>query len=120
MKMETASTSNSNTRTVYGSFVCWKCGDEIYFDDNHISKNGKKVPLSKKDGKPHQCPNRPFYGSRSTNSGLSETFSSPTRIDTTEPILAELLQIVKRIEKCTIKSSPSSDSEYDPQGGGRK
>ena len=28
---------------------------EIFFDDNHISRNGKHVPLSKETGEAHEC-----------------------------------------------------------------
>jgi hypothetical protein len=118
--METASTNKNNTRRGYSSVVCRNCGEEIYFDDNHLSKNGRKVPLSKKDGKPHQCPNRHFNGSGPLNTSSFERATGPIQINTIEPILAEILRTVKKVEKYVTKSSPNSDSVDDPKGGGRQ
>ena len=39
---------------------CYTCGKEIYFDDNILSKYGKKIPLSKASGGKHRCKNKPF------------------------------------------------------------
>jgi hypothetical protein len=36
-------------------YHCHNCDDEIYFDDDHISKNGKHVPVDKQTREPHQC-----------------------------------------------------------------
>jgi len=36
-------------------YNCRECNAEIYFDDTHISKNGKHIPLSKATIEPHQC-----------------------------------------------------------------
>jgi hypothetical protein len=112
--META--NKNNTRRDYSSVACRNCGEEIYFDDNYLSKNGKKVPLNKKGGMPHQCPNWPFHRSRSINAGPLLP-GSPMRIDTTEHILAEILRIVKRIEKGTVGSSSGGNSADDSEGG---
>ena len=105
--METASTNKNNTRPGYSYVDCRNCGDEIYFGDNHLSRNGKKVPLSKRNDKPHQYPNWFFHKGRSVN-------ADPIRIDTTDPLLAEILRIVKKIEKCIIDSSLSDDSTAVP------
>jgi hypothetical protein len=35
------------------------CGTTIHFDDYHVSKTGKKIPLEE-DGEPHQCPNSDY------------------------------------------------------------
>lgn len=34
--------------------TCRHCDEEIYFDDDHISESGKKIPLGE-DYEPHQC-----------------------------------------------------------------
>lgn len=34
---------------------CKYCSEEIIFDDGHISKNGKKIPLDFGTGEPHNC-----------------------------------------------------------------
>jgi hypothetical protein len=39
---------------------CFDCGKEIIFDDYHISKYGKKIPLSKNTKRPHRCKVKPF------------------------------------------------------------
>jgi hypothetical protein len=36
-------------------YNCRECQANIYFDDDHISKNGKHIPLNKETGEPHQC-----------------------------------------------------------------
>jgi Iap family predicted aminopeptidase len=36
-------------------YNCRDCDGEIYFDDVHISKNDKYIPLDKATGEPHQC-----------------------------------------------------------------
>jgi hypothetical protein len=36
-------------------YPCRECGADIYFDDKHISKNDKHIPLSKTTGEPHEC-----------------------------------------------------------------
>ena len=36
-------------------YNCNDCDAEIYFDDVHISKNGKHIPLDKETGEPHDC-----------------------------------------------------------------
>ena len=36
---------------------CYKCGKEIYFDENFKSKNDKFIPLQKDTKKPHRCQN---------------------------------------------------------------
>src|ERR1044072_7907482 len=41
-------------------YQCYDCGKEIIFDNNFVSKNGKKIPLTKASKKPHQCKNKPF------------------------------------------------------------
>lgn len=116
--MESASTTKKNTKQGYSYVSCRDCGDEIYFDDNHLSKNGKKVPLGKEDGKPHQCPNRPFNRSSPVNTGSFGPTIHPVRMDTIEPMLAEILRAVKKIEKRYVtEPSPDSDSAYDPEGG---
>lgn len=35
-----------------------QCGQQIKFDDRHVSASGKKIPLNL-NGEPHDCPNRP-------------------------------------------------------------
>ncbi|MGH9877426.1 MAG: hypothetical protein ACRD5H_07290 [Nitrososphaerales archaeon] len=40
---------------------CKFCGDDIYFDDDHISDSGKKIPLDHVTGEPHDCPEKPRY-----------------------------------------------------------
>lgn len=37
---------------------CFRCGAEIFFDDEHITNSGKKIPLDEIDGEyePHDCP----------------------------------------------------------------
>ena len=44
---------------------CFKCGHEIFFDDDCVSKSGKKIPLDEEydtgDGMvPHNCPENDF------------------------------------------------------------
>jgi hypothetical protein len=36
-------------------YNCRDCNTEIYFDDEHISKNSKHIPLDKATGGQHQC-----------------------------------------------------------------
>lgn len=42
---------------------CYKCGQEIFFDDDCVSQSGKKIPLDEEyDGGvmiPHDCPENP-------------------------------------------------------------
>jgi DnaJ domain len=39
---------------------CFDCGKEIIFDDNYISKYGKKIPITKSTKRPHRCKAKPF------------------------------------------------------------
>lgn len=39
---------------------CFACGKEIIFDDDFVSKSGKKIPLSKTTKRPHRCKEKPF------------------------------------------------------------
>jgi hypothetical protein len=36
-----------------------ECGTPIKFDNNRIGPKGRKIPLNKDDGTPHQCLKRP-------------------------------------------------------------
>jgi len=36
------------------------CGTVIYFDDASKTSTGKKIPLERATGKPHNCPNNPY------------------------------------------------------------
>jgi hypothetical protein len=38
-----------------GYYNCRNCGKEIYFDDEHKSKNDKFIPISRENGEPHEC-----------------------------------------------------------------
>ena len=40
-------------------FPCKWCGEDIYLDDQVVSKNGKKIPLEERTDEPHDCPERP-------------------------------------------------------------
>lgn len=37
---------------------CYACKAEIVFDNEHIGKNGKKIPLDPATHQPHDCPMR--------------------------------------------------------------
>jgi len=37
---------------------CFKCKAEVVFDNEHIGKNGKKIPLDPATHAPHDCPMR--------------------------------------------------------------
>jgi hypothetical protein len=50
--------------------LCKYCDNPIYFDDNVVSKNGKKIPLQEWDQQPHSCPNNPY-----------NQFKKPSKID---------------------------------------
>jgi hypothetical protein len=39
---------------------CTRCGQEIYFDPNQKSSNGKWIPIDAMTNKPHDCPNSTF------------------------------------------------------------
>jgi hypothetical protein len=49
---------------------CFKCGQDVVFDSEHIGKNGKKIPLDPATKTPHDCPMREkkvvFSGSTQT------------------------------------------------------
>ena len=47
------------TTAYYYRYCRYECGQPITFQDNVISKNGRKIPLQE-NGLPHDCPNSPF------------------------------------------------------------
>lgn len=38
--------------------TCYQCHQNISFDDKHIGRNGRKIPLDPHTGEPHDCPMR--------------------------------------------------------------
>jgi hypothetical protein len=48
------------------SIPCRYCGNPIVFDDNIISKNGKRKPLNEWNHEVHDCELSPFNKSRAT------------------------------------------------------
>lgn len=40
------------------TFNCYACKQEIIFDNEHIGRNGKKIPLDPDTHAPHDCPMR--------------------------------------------------------------
>lgn len=52
---------------------CNQCGQDILFDDWHVSDNGKKIPLDL-DENPHDCPEREPFIINCRNCGGSITF----------------------------------------------
>jgi len=45
------------------------CGAIIYFDDKFVASTGKKIPLEKATGKPHDCPLNPFNQKKNNTTG---------------------------------------------------
>jgi hypothetical protein len=44
-------------------YLCYHCKRAIFFDDWHVTKSGKKIPLSLTSVgglEPHSCPDKPF------------------------------------------------------------
>jgi hypothetical protein len=39
---------------------CRQCDESIYFDEEHISESGKKIPLDSETEEPHNCPYRTY------------------------------------------------------------
>jgi hypothetical protein len=37
---------------------CYRCGQDIYFDEGHVSDSGKKIPIDSETDEPHHCPKR--------------------------------------------------------------
>lgn len=62
------------------------CGTDIYFDDDKLSKTGKKIPLDVDTDEPHDCPNS-SYGS---TVGTSSTKSLTQRLEELESRVAML------------------------------
>ena len=113
------SNSNDNKGSFQGRrrFIpCNYCGGSITFYEDRLSKTGKKIPYGEDDS-PHVCPKRDFSKAGSKNASTSMPGADSRLIDTTEPMLAEILRIVRRIEKNTSKSPLCSGSPYDPEGG---
>ncbi|MGB7955585.1 MAG: hypothetical protein WCF23_16540 [Candidatus Nitrosopolaris sp.] len=38
---------------------CKYCDEPLKFHEHHISDSGKKIPLDRDTGEPHNCPERP-------------------------------------------------------------
>jgi hypothetical protein len=80
------------------SFIPYRyCIAEIRFDDNIVSKSGKKVFLDK-DGTPHQCQNRQHFRTSGTGN------STVRNIDVQSGVAEKLLQTKKEI-KLEVKAS---------------
>jgi hypothetical protein len=97
---------------------CEKCNNLILFYKERICNIAEKIAYGQ-DGRPHQCPNRPFYRIEPVIADSSSPTSSPTRIDTCEAMLAEILRIVQRIEKNSSKFLLGRDSEVNAEGARR-
>ncbi|MDQ3966826.1 MAG: hypothetical protein M3275_00350 [Thermoproteota archaeon] len=113
------SNSSGNTESSQAKrwFIpCNYCSTSITFYEDRLSNTGKKIPYDE-DNAPHECPNKAFRKGGSKNVGTSMPKTDPRRIDTSEPMFAEILRILRRIEKNTSKSSLWSDSAQDPEGG---
>jgi hypothetical protein len=65
---------HDNTTTTFDTFQgrrsmsisCKYCCNPIVFDDNRLSKYGKRIPLQEWDHKPHECKFRPYIKARTT------------------------------------------------------
>lgn len=94
--MESNVANSTSTSSSFSSFPCRDCQEEIYVDDKHISKNGKRIPLNKKDGKPHNCPKRQRYRPSRANVG-SVTSQASTDNAVTQEMIEKLLQNQKEL-----------------------
>jgi hypothetical protein len=72
---------------------CFKgCGTLIHFDDYHVSKSGKKIPLES-NGDPHQCPNSDFNQGRPRQDlGDREFEQQPPQRNTASQVLQQQRQ----------------------------
>ncbi len=85
--------SKDNTTDDTNSFIpCRYCRTAIRFDDNVLTKNGKKIPLDK-NGKRHQCQNRQYF----LTSGPGNN-SNVTEIDVHSEVAEKLFQSHKEIK----------------------
>jgi hypothetical protein len=97
---------------------CEKCNNPILCYKERIGNIAEKIAYGQ-DGRPHQCPNQPFYRIKPIIADSCGPTSSTTRIDTSEAMLAEILRIVQRIEKNTSKSLLGRDSDDNAKGARR-
>lgn len=51
---------------------CIRCGEEIYFDPNQKSTNGKWIPIDAITNKPHDCPNTTFKSKKTVGDEIIE------------------------------------------------
>jgi hypothetical protein len=57
---------------------CFKCGADVTFDDEHIGRNNKKIPLDPATKTPHDCPMRE---KKLTFSGSTEDTARVVEVD---------------------------------------
>lgn len=70
----------------------------VHFDDIHISKSGKKIPLEH-NGEPHQCPNSDYGKARETRTagaaGIEQWAAIGVLLDSMNSKLDQMLSILK-------------------------
>jgi hypothetical protein len=61
----TALLNVTKRRNLMSSIPCRYCGNHIVFDDNVLSKRGKKIPLQEWNLQPHDCRFSPYHRGKS-------------------------------------------------------
>jgi hypothetical protein len=89
--MESNVDTSTGANPSFSSFPCRDCQEQIYVDDKHISKNGKRIPLNKKDGKPHNCPKRQRYRAAGARGGNAVSCTSEAENAVTPEMIEKLL-----------------------------
>jgi len=52
---------------------CFRCGENIFFDDNKKSRKGKPIPLDPDTEQPHNCPKSNYKESKSLGQQMKDT-----------------------------------------------
>jgi hypothetical protein len=75
------------------------CGTTIHFDDYHVSKTGKKIPLEE-DGEPHQCPNSDYQKDKDKGKtqDITNIYELNEKIDKILDVVIEINNKLIRIE----------------------
>src|ERR671918_371401 len=72
---------------------CFKCGVYVFFDNWHVSKNGRKIPLEPGSGpegfRPHEC-----HSSSHRSLGFHEFLSTPSAISAIRLSASDLAALV--------------------------
>lgn len=79
---------------------CRYCDGDIYFDDDHISDSGKKIPMDAETEEPHSCPGRAYARERRQALNEDQNYTQSAN----ERALAErVTQLEKRVKSLEDK-----------------